>query len=316
MTTELVTTTHTPNSRFLCSKSEEVTLTTIRAAHIIPVFAKDNMPLISQVEFIATTADIAAAVFGESYQNLDIRLSHPIKGRTFEARNKKASELLAHEKTVYFERCAFLMEFPICDTVQGEQVWLTVAGVKAYNLDNLMNTSERGTQSFKIAVGFKVQVCTNLCTWSDGARLDLKVQSLDALGAEIKTLFENYSQAAHLEAMRTLSNYHLTEQQFATLIGKARLYQHLPTPERNELPRLQLGDGQVNTVAKCYYNDPNFSRRHTGEIDLWRFLNCCTEGVKSSYIDTFLDRSLNAFEFTQGVAKALDGDETYSWFLN
>lgn len=307
--------TNNPNSKFLCSKSEVSSLEEIRNAHIIPVFSKDNMPLISQPEFIQTTADIATDVFGEQYKSLDVRLSHPVKGRTFEARYKKAADLLQHEKTVYFERMAFLMEFPICDTVQGEQVWLTVAGVKAYNIDNMGTSSERGTQTFKIAVGFKVQVCTNLCTWADGARLEIKVQSLDALGVEIKTLLSNYSSRAHLEVLRQFSDYHLTENQFATLLGKARLYQHLPLAERQQLPQLILGDTQINTVAKSYYSNPNFSRRHTGEIDLWRFYNCCTEGVKSSYIDTFLDRNVNAFEFTNGVARALDGDDNYQWFL-
>ncbi|MEM1122187.1 MAG: DUF3871 family protein [Bacteroidota bacterium] len=30
-------------------------------------------------------------------------------------------------------------------------------------------------------------------------------------------------------------------------------------------------------------------------MDLWRSYNCFTESVKSSYIDTFLDRSMNAW---------------------
>jgi len=41
-----------------------------------------------------------------------IRLSHPIKGRIPEARNKPANELLDHEKTLYYESMAFVLEIP------------------------------------------------------------------------------------------------------------------------------------------------------------------------------------------------------------
>ncbi|MEF9477781.1 DUF3871 family protein [Chryseobacterium sp. 1B4] len=33
--------------------------------------------------------------------------------------------------------------------------------------------------------------------------------------------------------------------------------------------------------------------------------NLFTQANKSSYIDTFLDRNLNAFEFTKGIQKTL-----------
>ena len=117
-----------PNSLFLGGKAENFSLEQIRNQHIIPVFSADNMPTISQAEFIGLTETIAADVFNEQYTSLAVKLSHPRKGRTFEARNKKAAELLEHEKTVYFERCCFLMEFPIANTIQGNDIFLTVQG--------------------------------------------------------------------------------------------------------------------------------------------------------------------------------------------
>lgn len=305
-----------PNANFLSSKSEEMTLAQIQNNHIIPVFSVDNMPTISQAEFMQTTAAIAKDVFNESHTSLAVRLSHARKGRTFEARNKKAAELLEHEKTVYFERCAFLMEFPIANTIEGQEVFLTVAGVKAYNLDNLNRSGAKGRQHFKISVGFKVQVCTNLCMWADGANLDIEVKSLDALETEIRKVLTGYSEKAHLEAMRQFSEVEISEQQFATIIGKTRMYQHLPNEQRLLLPHFIISDTQINNVSRCYYKDPNFSAGANGSIDLWRFYNCITESVKSSYIDTFLDRSVNAFEFTNGIKGALLGDEKYQWFLN
>ena len=41
-----------------------------------------------------------------------------------------------------------------------------------------------------------------------------------------------------------------------------------------------------------------------------------TGANKSSYIDSFLDRSLNATEVAQGINMALHGDERYSWFID
>jgi|UPI0003A65F2A hypothetical protein len=41
-----------------------------------------------------------------------------------------------------------------------------------------------------------------------------------------------------------------------------------------------------------------------------------TGANKSSYIDNFLDRSLTATQLTEGIDKALHGDNTYKWFIN
>ena len=35
----------------------------------------------------------------------------------------------------------------------------------------------------------------------------------------------------------------------------------------------------------------------------------------SSYIDNFLDRSLNASQITEGLTRALRGESEYSWFI-
>ena len=43
--------------------------------------------------------------------------------------------------------------------------------------------------------------------------------------------------------------------------------------------------------------------------------NLLTGANKSSYIDSFLDRSLNAGELSSGICRALKGDDEYSWFI-
>ena len=64
---------------------------------------------------------------------------------------------------------------------------------------------------------------------------------------------------------------------------------------------------QINSVAKAYINDDNFGS-FGNELDMWKFYNLLTGANKSSYIDSFLDRSLNATELATGICSALHGD--------
>jgi hypothetical protein len=79
---------------FVVSNTLETSLDEMRNDHIIPVFTKDNETLISHVEFIENVQQIAAEVFhGETILKPVIRLSHPIKGRVPETKDKPASGL-------------------------------------------------------------------------------------------------------------------------------------------------------------------------------------------------------------------------------
>ncbi|MEN0051013.1 MAG: DUF3871 family protein [Bacteroidota bacterium] len=224
--------------------------------------------------------------------------------------------MLEHEKTIYFERMAFIIEMPIKKKLFGQELNLTIAGVKAYNQDNLYSNSSNSLQSFKVAIGFKVKVCTNLCIFTDGANLNLKAHSIEDLQTQIKQLFLLYSDTAQLEALQTFGDYTLSEIQFATILEKTRLYNFLPRDTKKDIPEFIISDTQVNAAAKQYYKDEYFRRNKDGSINLWNVYNLLTDGVKNSYIDTFLDRNLNTFEFTQGIAKALEGESEYGWFLN
>jgi len=303
-------------SPFIEANTEVAILDDLRDNHIIPVFVKDNSPLISQLDFIQTTLDITDHVMGKKTAAPSIRVSHPIKGRIPEARNKKASELLDHEKTIYYERMAFIAEIPAFkEQVNGQELTMTVGGVKAYNEDNIYNVGG-AFQRFRIFIGFKVRVCTNLSIWTDGYSQELKVRSLTELGEKIHELVQGYQSETHLNFLRNLTDYELTEQQFAMLIGKARLYNHLPTEKKKEIPELLISDSQISTVARQYYKDEHFRGKVEQGINLWNLYNLLTDSVKSSYIDTFLDRNANALTFTQGIAQALDGEGNYHWFLN
>jgi hypothetical protein len=214
---------------FIQANTIASSLEEVRDKHIIPVFIKDNEPVISHVEFIETVREVTEEVFPqEVILKPAVRLSHPIMGRIPEAKYKSAKELLEHEKTIYYERMAFVIEIPsLFDEIGGNLISLTVGGVNAYNLDNLYN--RKGVdEHFKVFIGFRNTVCTNLCIWSDGYVGDLKVRTMGQLKAAIRELIESFQAAKQLALMQELHQHHLLEQQFATLIGKCRMYQYLP----------------------------------------------------------------------------------------
>jgi hypothetical protein len=301
---------------FIQANTIESSLDEIRNNHIIPVFIKDNEPVISHYDFIDAAFQSASEVFaGESILTPAVRLSHPIKGRIPEAKNKPASELLEHEKTLYYERMAFIIEVPsIHDDIDGSKLSLTLGGVKSLSEDNLY--SKKGAdEHFKVFIGFNNTVCTNLCVWSDGYHSDLKVKSIGQLKGAISTLFHNYNATFHMHCLRQLCDFNITEKEFANLIGRCRMYQHIPRALQNEIQPLQLGDNQVGAIVRDFYKDDSFCRNSDGEINLWKLYNLFTGANKSSYIDNFLDRSANSFHFVDSIRQSLKNGTT-NWFLN
>jgi hypothetical protein len=307
-----------PNKAFITANSIACSLEEIKRLHHIPVFVKDNEAAISQVDFIDTTASLIADLFkNEQIDTPQIRLSHPIKGRIPEAKNKKASELEEHELTIYYERMAFTIEIPsIQENINGNTLSLTVGGVKAYNLENLNSTSG-SDQHFKVFIGFQNKVCTNMCVSTDGFLGDLKIKSLNQLSASMDYLFQSYAAAEHLNQLKRFTKYSLTEQQFALLVGRCRMYQHLPRALKEQIfpESLSLTDTQIGSVVKDYYWDQDFGSDSYGTVSLWQLFNLFTGANKSSYIDSFLDRSVNAHEFIKQLQYGLENKQT-NWFLN
>lgn len=304
------------NENFMSANTSPILLQEIKDKHVIPVYVKDNVPVISQVEFIESTMKVAQATLKQPLANLSIRMSHPIKGRIFEARSKRVNELLEYEKTIYNERMAFVFEIPYFkENINGQMVSLTVAGVKAYNQDNLYSYGG-SMQRFKVGIGYKVHVCTNLCLFTDGTQLEIKARNVEELELAILELFQNESYFTLLSKIKKFNDYSLSETQFATLLGKARLYNYLPQEKKVNIPPLLISDRQISATAKQYYNDENFMKNPDGSISLWNIYNLFTDAVKTSYIDLFLDRNVNAFSFSQGIVDALDKKGNYHWFLS
>lgn len=308
--------TRTPKTLHLIEANTfEVDLQHLRNDCITPVFAKDNELTINHAQFIETIQEAVQDFFkGETVDGADVRVSHIIKGRTPDALHKKANELLETDKTIYYERCAFSIDVPtIYQDVNGNRLNLSIVGVRAYNQMNLY--SKKVPELFRLAIGFKNQVCCNMCIFSDGYKDDLRVSSTTDLYRAALELFNNYNIAKQIHLMQQLGNTSMTEHQFCQILGKMRLYQCLPTGVQKHLPRMLLTDTQINSVAKAYINDSNFGGL-SGELNMWNFYNLLTGANKSSYIDSFLDRSLNASEIAVGINAALHGDEKYKWFID
>ncbi|MBC5611277.1 DUF3871 family protein, partial [Bacteroides sp. NSJ-48] len=114
--------------------------------------------------------------------------------------------------------------------------------------------------------------------------------------------------------LRTLGQMSISTSEFCQIIGRMRLYQALTPNQQKRLPRLLLGDSQINAACRAFVSDANF--KSTGDsITGWQLLNLLNGSVKSSYIDNFLERNLNCTEFVQGIQRAKLGDSEYAWFL-
>ena len=315
--TIIVEETATPKrvNHFIEANTQEATLQHLKNDCITPVFAKDNELTVNHAAFIETVWEAVNSYYnGETIGTPDIRVSHVIKGRILEAIHKPSNQLLESDKTIYYERAAFSIDIPtIYETVEGNKLNLSIVGVRAYNQMNLY--SKKVPELFRLAIGFKNQVCCNMCIFTDGYKDDLRVSNTSELYRSALELFNNYNPAKHLHLMQQLGNTSMSEHQFAQILGKMRLYQCLPNGYQKRMPRMLLTDTQINSVAKAYINDENFGS-FGNDLNMWKFYNLLTGANKSSYIDSFLDRSLNATEMAVGINAALHGDEHYKWFID
>lgn len=304
-----------PKRNFIEANTIEVSLEHLKNDCIVPVFAKDNECTISHYDFINSTLEVVEDVL--DYQGVlkpDIRVSHVIKGRIPNAIFKPAKELLENEKTIYYERVAFVIEIPeISEVINGNRLNLSIGGVRSLNDQNLF--SKKSMEKFKIFIGFQNTVCTNLCISTDGLIDDLRISSILELKAKIYELINTYKKKEHLMIMEQMFNFSFTEAQFAHLIGKMKLYPYLNKEEKLRTFPLAINDTQLNIVIKDYHNDTYFAKAEDNTINFWNLYNLITEANKSTYIDCNLERNVNAYEFVNHLAKSLKNDES-NYFIH
>ncbi len=299
---------------FLDANTNQISKDELKTQCVVPTWANQELT-ISHQDFIESVYDAAKTFYqGESITAPSIRVSHIVRGRTPDALGKKASELLECEKTQFYQRMAFAFTIPtIYETIEGHRLELCVGGVRNYNDLNLYRSS-KGVEKFSVFVGWRVVICSNQVLTGQGVKLSLEVMDLKQLYTQVMELFNQFNPAKDIHLMQTLSNTYLTETQFAQIVGRMRLYQAIPQGLSRRIPRLLITDSQINNVCRGYYNNPDFAGKE-GSLSMWNFHNLLTEANKSSYIDNYLQRAVNATDVAVGLNNAMHGDSTYQWFL-
>lgn len=299
---------------FLDANTNSITLEELTNSCVVPTWGNQELT-ISHQDFISCVCDAAKDFYqGESMNTPEIRVSHIVRGRTPDALGKKASELLECEKTQFYQRLAFAFTIPtIYETLNGQKLELCVGGVRNYNDLNLYRTT-KGAEKFSVFVGWRVRICSNQILSGDGVRLSMEVMSVRDIYKNVMDLFSGFIPARDLHLMQTLSNTYLTETQFAQIVGRMRMYQALPNNVLRGIPRLLITDSQINSVCRDYYHNETFGVKDN-QISLFDFHNLLTQSNKNSYIDSYLQRAVNATEISVGINNALHGDSKYSWFI-
>ena len=302
---------------FIESNTSGITLEELESNCIVPSFG-DNQLTISHQKFIHQVEDAARMYFtGENFGNTEIRVSHKILGRVPGALTKRKEELKPEDETIYYQRMAFC--FHICSMsrmMNGEEVHLCIGGVRSLNEENLY--ARKSPEKFKIFIGWRVRVCSNLMLTNDGLTGRLEVMSDTDIYNSALRLFQDFNPEHNLRLLENLGRTKISQEQFCQIIGRLRLYQVLPVSQLRELPKVILGDSNINAATKNYVDNPNFGLRGRENITCWDLMQLLNDAAKQSYIDKFLERNQNCTDFAVGIQKALNGEDTenYGWFLS
>ena len=309
---------HHPN--FIEGPSNEVSMEELTFKNIIPTFC-DNTLTISHQKFIETTRKAAEVIFGQgNITPAETRCSHPIIGRIPSAQHKKASELRDDEKTLFYQRLAWIAHITtLTSSINGQQVSLTIGGTRSYSEDKLY--ARQNPQHFRVFIGFRVRVCSNMMLTTDGISDTMLCMTEMDVFQKAFELFKRFNEVKEttLYNLEALNNTWLTQEQFCKIIGRLRLYQALPNTQQKQLPQILLGDSVVNAATKEYIKNPNFGMGDSdGSISCWQLMQLLNEAVKNSYSDLWIDRNANCTTFATGISNALNGNDSqgYSWFLN
>jgi len=304
---------------FIEGPSNEISMEELTFKNIIPTFS-DNSLTISHQKFIETTRKAAEVIFGGgNVTTAETRCSHPILGRVASAQHLKASELRDDQKTIFYQRLAWIAHITtLTSSINGQQVSLTIGGTRSYAEDKLY--ARQNPQHFRVFIGFRVRVCSNMMLTTDGVSDNLLCMTEADIFQKAFELFNRFNEVKEstLYNLEALHNAWLSQEQFCKIIGRLRLYQALPNTQQKQLPQILLGDSVVNAATKEYIKNPNFGMGPgDGSISCWQLMNLLNEAVKNSYSDLWIERNANCTTFASGIANAINGnDDSYCWFLN
>ncbi len=210
---------------------------------------------------------------------------------------------------------AFAFTIPtIIETVRGQRLELCIGGVRNYSDLNLYRAS-KGLEKFSCFVGWRVRICSNQILTGEGVKFNMEVTNISELYRNVLELFHSFNPAKEIHLMQSLTNTSLSETQFAQIVGRMRMFQALSPARQKAIPRLLITDSQINSVCRDYYHNEVFGAKDNA-ISMFDFHNLLTQANKGSYIDTYLQRAVNATEVSVGINNVLQGlDNKYAWFL-
>ena len=303
---------------FILGNSIPLELPELQERFCVPVFSKDNIETISHTEFCTTALDAIQTFFhGQTVKAPVIRCSHEMKLRTRNGAGKLVENLMPEDESSYMQRMMFMIEIPsIQRVVNGNLLNLQVVGVRSYAETNLLGLSTQ-QQRFRLGIGFVNTVCTNLLLRTDGVNLSIKVTNLTDLYRYCLEVFSRYDHQRHLEDMERLGQTTIDVPLFARFLGRARMASQMPAAMKRELglPEFLLPESQINSMVRDYYTDENFAGSGQ-DITAWQFYQLMTN-YRNNYIDVAMERTINAFEVAQGIARAVNHeDDTWSWFIS
>ena len=301
---------------FLEANTEAITIEELATKCVVPTWANMESTIAHQ-DFINCVHEAAKDFYhGESVTTPDVRVSHIVRSRVPSAAGKKASELLECEKTQFYQRLAFAFTIPtIWETVRGEKLELCVGGVRNYSDLNLYRAS-KGLEKFSVFVGWRVVICSNQVLTGEGVKFNMEVSNINELYRNVLELLHSFNPAKDIHLLHALSETFLTETQFAQVVGRMRMFQALPSAQQKRMPQLLITDSQINSVCRDFYRSEHFGMKDNA-ISLFDFHNLLTESNKSSYVDTYLHRAVNATEVSVGLNNVMQGiDNKYAWFLS
>ena len=302
---------------FIESNTQAITLKELTENNIIPTFA-DNSLTISHQNFIGAVRSAAEKVFGE-LTPVECRVSHPVHGRLASAHNKRTEDLTDSEKTLHYMRLAWVCHVQnLTRSINGQTVHLCIGGCRAYNEDKLYN--KQSPMKFKICCSWQLKICSNMLIVASGYSGTIECMTeadINQKALELFASFDPYKEET-LQQLGNLQSTRLSEELFCKIIGRLRLYQFLPVSEQKQIPALNIGDQAINAMVKGYVSNPNFGKKEDEDFTCWNLLQLATEAAKSAYIDRFFDREVSCVDFSIGIQRAIEGNDTegYSWFLS
>ena len=295
-----------PSVNFLEANTDAITMDELTNKCVVPTWANQELTIAHQ-DFISCVHDAACSFYaGERVNEPDIRVSHIVRGRTPQSLGKKASELLECEKTQFYQRLAFAFTIPtIIETVRGQRLELCIGGVRNYSDLNLYRTS-KGLEKFSCFVGWRVRICSNQILTGEGVKFNMEVTNISELYRNVLELFHSFNPAKEIHLMQSLTNTSLSETQFAQIVGRMRMFQALSPARQKAIPKLLITDSQINSVCRDYYHNEVFGAKDNA-ISMFDFHNLLTQANKGSYVDTYLQRAVNATEVSVGINNVLQG---------